>query len=207
MSEPTVTVRRATVEDLPALRALWGKAGFPAAELEKRFTEFQLVCSAEGALWGALGLQLEGKQACLHHLVVPDAAWRELVQQRLWERAITLAQNHGLTRLWVRAEDALGDALGFQLASGDVLGRLPPPFGSRDGGWRTLRLREETAESVSLDQEFELFQQAQREESRMTMQQARRYKTVALLLLAVFLGVVALLVLLTSLSPESGSGR
>ena len=40
---PQLHIRRATVDDLPALRSLWAAARLPADELENRLTEFQVV--------------------------------------------------------------------------------------------------------------------------------------------------------------------
>ena len=44
MTAPQFPARRATLDDLPALRPLWEAERLDAAALEKRLTEFQLVC-------------------------------------------------------------------------------------------------------------------------------------------------------------------
>jgi len=50
-------IRRATVDDLPALKSLWVVAQLPADELEKRLTEFQIV-TANGNFAGAVAVQI-----------------------------------------------------------------------------------------------------------------------------------------------------
>ena len=40
---PRQQIRRATIDDLPQLKALWEQEQLSAGELEKRFKEFQVV--------------------------------------------------------------------------------------------------------------------------------------------------------------------
>ena len=63
---PRLVTRRATVEDLPQLIDLWRLEQLPAASLEKRFTEFQIVCDDIGRVLAAVGIQISGAQAWLH---------------------------------------------------------------------------------------------------------------------------------------------
>lgn len=44
---PALNVRRATVEDLPALQVLWQQADLPWMELERFATEFQVVLAKD----------------------------------------------------------------------------------------------------------------------------------------------------------------
>ena len=67
MTAQNLQVRRATIEDLPKLAALWTAEGLPVGNLEKRFKEFQLVQTEDGAeVLGAVGLQLVGNEGRLH---------------------------------------------------------------------------------------------------------------------------------------------
>jgi hypothetical protein len=63
---PQYRARRATVEDLPQLISLWQLEQLPAASLEKRFKEFQVVSDAAGQVVGTIGLQVNGGQGVLH---------------------------------------------------------------------------------------------------------------------------------------------
>ena len=61
-------MRRATIEDLAGLRALWSQARLPVPALEKTLTEFQVAARANGALIACAGLQLDGQQGRIHTL-------------------------------------------------------------------------------------------------------------------------------------------
>src|SRR3954469_24572577 len=66
MSATSYVTRRATVEDLPQLLALWRLERLPADALEKRFTEFQVVSDNSGEVLGAVGIQIAGSHGLLH---------------------------------------------------------------------------------------------------------------------------------------------
>jgi len=57
MSSSSLNIRRATVDDLPALKTMWLAAGLPAAELKERLTEFHVRWSFD-ILPGAARLRL-----------------------------------------------------------------------------------------------------------------------------------------------------
>ncbi|MFM7100626.1 MAG: hypothetical protein ACKO3N_05605, partial [Verrucomicrobiota bacterium] len=105
VSPPEIEARRATVEDLPALEALWQRAGLPAEQLEKFVTEFQVVEDGDGVLRGAIGLQRDGDQALLHSEALGVEEGAEAVRGALWARLQVLARNQGVVRLWT-LEDA-----------------------------------------------------------------------------------------------------
>src|SRR5947208_15870874 len=66
MTAPNQQVRRATVEDLQKLAALWKQENLPAQDLEKRFKEFQVVEGEGGGILAAVGLQIVGPEGRLH---------------------------------------------------------------------------------------------------------------------------------------------
>ena len=62
-----IRARRATVEDLPALQALWQRADLPWDQLDRFVTEFLVVPGEEdGMLLAAIGLQVDSDQALAH---------------------------------------------------------------------------------------------------------------------------------------------
>ena len=65
MVMPPLTIRRATVDDLPALLDLWAAARLPGDELKDRLTEFQIV-ETDGRFAGAIGFQVLRQHARLH---------------------------------------------------------------------------------------------------------------------------------------------
>ena len=76
MEAPELVVRRANVDDLPGLKQLWEHARFQVLDVEKQLTEFQVVTTPAGDLLGAMALQIQDKQGCLHHeaFVRPERA-------------------------------------------------------------------------------------------------------------------------------------
>jgi N-acetylglutamate synthase-like GNAT family acetyltransferase len=190
VSQSDFQLRRATIEDLPALRDLWNSAGRPVAELEKCFTEFQ-IAENPAQLVGALGLRIAGPHGFVHGEAIHRAVGAEALQPLLWQRVLTVATNHGLVRLWTRHTGGFWEHLKFTPA-GDIVGRLPQEFGTRDEGWFTLQLKEEQAAGTSLEKEFELFRQVSRDETEAMMRRAKTLKLVA----AVVVAAVFILVLL-----------
>lgn len=177
VSQSDFQLRRATIEDVPALRDLWNAAGQPAAPLEKCFTEFQ-VAENPAQVVGALGLRIAGPHGFVHGEVFHRAVGDEALRPLLWQRVLTVAANHGLVRLWTRHTGAFWSAQKFAPA-GDIVGRLPQEFGERDEGWFTLQLKDEQAAGTSLEKEFELFRQVSRDETAAMMARAKMLKLVA----------------------------
>jgi N-acetylglutamate synthase-like GNAT family acetyltransferase len=204
VSQSDFQLRRATVEDVPALRDLWNAAGQPAAELEKCFTEFQ-IAENPAQIVGALGLRIAGPHGFVHgeafHRAVGDEALRPL----LWQRVMTVATNHGLVRLWTRHTGAFWGQQKFTPAS-DIVGRLPQEFGERDEGWFTLQLKEEQASGPSIDKEFEAFRQMSREETAAMMARAKTLKLVAAVVVTAVL-ILVMFGLYIYFSSRGGTGN
>jgi N-acetylglutamate synthase-like GNAT family acetyltransferase len=192
VSAPAIyNVRRATTDDLGQLTAVWKAAALPAAELEKRFTEFQVAEGSDGRILGAIGLQLAGADGKIHSETFADFALTDALRPLLWQRLETVARNHGLFRLWT-AETApfwKKDA-GFASAAG------PPPedFGVARGPWLALRLKDESADPDLLEAQFNLFREAERAKREKLLQHAALVKMIgtalAVLLFALSAGVL-----------------
>ena len=188
MSTTAHQVRRATVDDLPSLLSLWQKENLPAKDLEGRFKEFQVVENGNGGIAGAIGLQVSGHEGRLHSEAFEDFGQADTLRGILWERMRTVAQNHGLVRVWSQFTSPYWRAIGFDQASNETLTKLPQNFGSDRSPWLCVKLREETHAAVSIDKEFALFREAEREQTEKVMRQAKVLKIVA--------GVVAVLVMI-----------
>jgi N-acetylglutamate synthase-like GNAT family acetyltransferase len=195
MTTPNLQVRRATIEDLPKLAALWRQEDLPVQELEKRFKEFQVVEGAGGQLAAAVGLQVAGPEGRLHSEVFAHPEQADALRELLWERAQVVAQNHGLVRLWTQFSTPFWNHSGFRPAGAEVLAKLPPIFGGDPHPWQWLQLKEEASVPVSLDKEFALFREMERERTEKIFRQARVLKLVALVVVLVVFGLVAFLVL------------
>jgi N-acetylglutamate synthase-like GNAT family acetyltransferase len=153
------SVRRATTDDLDALKAVWEAAGLPAAELEKQFTDFQVAERAEGRIVGTIGLQIEGAHGRIHSEAFVDFGLTDSVRPLLWERLERMARSHGLFRLWTTETAPFWKkGAGFSSASGQP----PEVFGPSPGAWQSLRLKDEEADPDLLEAQFTLFREAER---------------------------------------------
>jgi N-acetylglutamate synthase-like GNAT family acetyltransferase len=195
MTTPNLQVRRATIEDLPKLAELWRQEDLPVPELEKRFKEFQVVEASGGELAAAVGLQVAGLEARLHSEVFAHAEQADALRELLWERAQVVAQNHGLVRLWTQFSTPFWNHSGFRHPAPDVLAKLPPVFGADPHPWQFLQLKDEAVAPVSLDKEFALFREMEKERTDKIFRQAKVLKLVALVVVMVVFGLVAFLVL------------
>src|SRR4051794_41763220 len=77
MNSSNYRVRRATLDDVAQLMALWKSMHFPVDELARRVTDFQVAEDGEGKVAGAGGLQIAERQGGGHsegfpHLFLAD---------------------------------------------------------------------------------------------------------------------------------------
>jgi N-acetylglutamate synthase-like GNAT family acetyltransferase len=195
MSTSQFQVRRATIDDLPKLVPLWREENLDASDLDKRFKEFQVVDDSQGNLIGALGLQIAGQQGQLHSEVFARPEHADAAREKLLERVQILANNHGLVRVWTQFSTPFWHQNGFAPAPGDVLAKLPPAFSANSAPWLFLKLREEGAGAISIDKEFALFKEAERERTEAMFRQARFLKIIAFALAGAVLVLIGFLTL------------
>ena len=155
MSPPVYQIRRAIVDDLPGLQVLWQSMHLPAEELEPCLTEFQVAATPEGALLGALALEINGRHGRLHSEAFADFALAQLLRERLFERMKSVAANRGVARLWTAETAPFWKQNGFQAPDANVRNKLPPAWEALPASWLTLQLRDEAALELSLDKDFE----------------------------------------------------
>ncbi len=191
MSTPTPQARRATIDDVAQLAPLWQQEHLPAAALERRFKEF-VILEENGQIVAAIGFQVEGQEGLLHSEALSRFdqadAWRGL----LWERVQTIARNYGLVRIWTQLTMPFWRSNGFQPASSEVLGRKPASFQGDERPWMALQLRDEALTAVSLDKEFAMFREAEKERTERLFRQARVLKFLALVIAVAVLALVIL---------------
>ncbi len=185
MTTPNSQVRRATIEDLPKLVALWQSENLATPDLEKRFKEFQLVEGPGGEILAAVGLQIAGTEARLHSEVIVHAEQSDAMRELMWERAQVVAKNHGLVRLWTQFATPFWNHSGFCYAAGDTLAKLPAVFGSDPHPWQFLQLKEDSAAPVSVDKEFAMFREMEKERTDKILRQAKMLKAFAVLVVLV----------------------
>ncbi len=191
MTTPDLQVRRATIEDLPKLMALWEAEGLPSESLSKRFKEFQVVETNGGDLRGTLGLQIVGMEGCLHSeaFALPEEA--DPMRDHLLQRMQIIMKNHGLFRVWTQLATPFYHANGFLDVGDELRSKLPEAFAGDDRPWLCLKLKDEpVAAALSLDQEFELFKTAEKEQREKMYRQAKTLRTVAAVIIV---GVILLI--------------
>ena len=188
MNLQNVQLRRATLDDLPKLIALWQRENLPWTVLEKRFTEFQIAEEVE--FLAAIGLQISGKEAKLHSEAFTHSEQADELRGKLWERVLNLARNLGLVRVWTQLAAPCWTQNGFHPATEASLAKLPQAFAENHGNWRVLVLKDEKATAISIEKEFEMFKESEREGTERLMRQARVMKMVAIMLAIVLTGLV-----------------
>src|SRR5689334_7905888 len=117
MTTQNPQVRRATIEDLPKLVALWQAEGLPVQTMEKRFKEFQVIAGTDDAILGVVGLEIAGLEGRLHSEAFAHPEQADDLRALFWERFQVLAQNHGLVRVWTQFATPFWTHSGFQVAS------------------------------------------------------------------------------------------
>ena len=179
MTASQFQARRATLDDLPALRPLWEAERLDAVALERRLTEFQVVCDEAGRVMGAVGMQRHQQHGLLHSEVFADFALADTLRPLLWERLRTVGRNYALARMWTRESSQFWRVLGFDPPDGEQLTKFPPGFGEADTGpLFTLKVRDDPFADMTAEQEEALLKQHLRADSEKMLQQARTLRVV-----------------------------
>jgi N-acetylglutamate synthase-like GNAT family acetyltransferase len=179
MNPTPLSVRRATVDDLAALKKIWETMRLPANDLEKRLTEFQIAETGAGQLIGAIGIHIIRQHTLLHSEGYADFSVADAARQLFWERVQTLAANHGVFRLWTQERSPFWKSFGFQPPNAEILARLPMEWRNEfDGGWLTLQLKDEEVITAALEKEFAQFMAAEKRDTDRVVEQARTLKTI-----------------------------
>ncbi|HEY5346359.1 MAG TPA: hypothetical protein VIK62_08460 [Verrucomicrobiae bacterium] len=182
---PQLHIRRATVDDLPALKALWLAAQFPADTLKDRVTEFQVV-EADGKFAGAIGVQIVRQHARLHSEDYVDFSVADAARELFWERIQKLAANHGVFRVWMNEASPFWTRWGFQPANAEIIARLPDEWKNlegnlgapkrSEGGWLTLELKNEDAINAILKNQLGDFMASEKNHTTQIAENARKFK-------------------------------
>src|ERR1035437_5185280 len=177
MIPPQLRVRRATLNDLPAVQSLWASMQINAVGLESRLTGFRIFEVAQ-TVAGAIGVQFIRTAARLHSEGFTDFAIADAARQLFWERILTLAANHGVFRVWTLENSPFWTGCGFQPATAGQLARLPDEWKSLEGRWLTLELKNEDAINDALKNKFGSFMNAEKKQTASVSQKARTINTI-----------------------------
>lgn len=163
MTETRYATRRATIEDLPQLILLWQLEQLPSAALERRFTEFQVVCDDTRQVIAAIGMQISGAHGLLHSESIATPEIADELRELLWKRLRVMIHNHALERLWTQMNIPFWRGKGFDHTSTEQLAALPPQFKENERDWNVLVLRTSDA-NAAIEREFARFQALQQQE-------------------------------------------
>lgn len=193
VSSPYYRVRRATLDDIGQLTAMWEPMQYPTRDLARRVTEFQVAEGADGKVLGAVGLQIAERQGLIHSEAFTDFALAEHLRPLLWDRLHTVATNQGLLRVWTREQAPFWNHCGLLHADAETLQKLPALWrGPSSTTWLTTKLREDVEAVLSLDQEFALFMQSEKQRTDQVFKRARTFKTlVTVIAFALLIAVLA----------------
>lgn len=183
MNAELIETRRATVDDLAGLRELWTAAGWRIADLEKRFTEFQVALEKDGLMLGCAALEMADHQGKLHSETYRRPELSSTLAPLLAARVLRVAQNRGLHRIWLHPDEVrLLQSHPIRPAAANERGHLPAHFGSAHEPWMVLPLRDDSA-LVRAEREFALLKQTQQESTERILRRARRFRWAAAFLL------------------------
>ncbi len=174
MNPNALCVRRATVEDLAALKVIWLSMRLDADALEPRLTEFQVVERA-GEVVGAIGFQIIRTAALLHSEGYSDFSVADAARELFWDRLQKLSASHGVFRLWTQEHSSFWLRWGFQSADDDALARLPAEWKASEEKWLTLELKNEAVINAALKTQFASYSAAEKKSS---VEVAAKAKTV-----------------------------
>jgi N-acetylglutamate synthase-like GNAT family acetyltransferase len=180
MNPGPLQIRRATLDDLPALRSLWQTAGLPAAELENHLTDFHVVL-AEGQFAGALGVQISRQHARLYAEDYTNFAVADAARELFWERIQKIAANLGVFRVWTQETSPFWTRWGFQPASPELLARLPEEWKNLEGHWLTLELKNEDAINQALKTQFAGFMLEEKKHTERMVSHARTLRLLVII--------------------------
>lgn len=176
--------RRATIEDLPQLTVLWELERLPSDDLERRFTEFQVVLDEGGEVVGAVGLQIVRNHGLLHGESIGRPEIGDEVRELLWRRIQMVARNHSLDRIWTKLNAPFWRKTGFKKANEDELEVIPEEFGE-PSDFNLLPLREGGASAEAIEKQFAMLRALHDEESQQLQRRVSTVKRLALVLTVV----------------------
>ena len=191
VSSAKYRVRRATLDDIGQLTALWESMQYPTQDLARRITEFQVAEGAEGVVLGGVGLQIAERQGLVHSEAFGDFSLADPLRQLLWDRVHAVATNHGLLRLWTQERAPFWNHCGLVQADEEALQKLPVSWRGPSSPWLTLKLKDDVETVISADKEFAMFMQAEKQRTQQVFQRARTMKNIMTLIAFALLIAVA----------------
>ena len=185
--------RKATLDDLPALHALWQRAGLPWSELERFVTEFQVVPGDDGLLQGAVGLQIDGSEALLHSEAIFPGTDADEIRAASWTRMQIVARNQGVARLWT-LEDAPFWKATFVRADPAAVQGLQAAFRDPEADWLVFQLVDPVRAQKLVDERLALWEANRHADSDELLNKINLIRTLAFTAAGLLIGAMLLMV-------------
>jgi N-acetylglutamate synthase-like GNAT family acetyltransferase len=193
MDPEPIIARRATLEDLPGLQALWQRSGLPWEQLEKFFTEFQIVPGDGGVALAAVGLLVEGSEGLLHSEAIIPADSPDPFRAALWKRILIVARNHGAVRIWTQEDAPFWQQQGFSKATAVQLADLKTTFADPSASWVVCQVIDPAKASQKIAQTMALWEASRQSESEDLKRKIQNFRNGAFILAAVVIGAMLLI--------------
>lgn len=195
VEDAPIRARRATVDDLPALQALWQRADLPWDQLDRFVTEFLVVPGEEeGTLMAAIGLQIDGDQALAHSEALFPGEDADALRAALWLRLQIVARNQGAVRLWT-LEDAPFWRSVFTKAAPATVQELKASFADPTAEWWTFQLIDPVKAQKLVDERMAIWEASRQADSTQLADTIQRIRQFSFGLVGVVLLMMALMVL------------
>ena len=119
-----------------------------------------------------------------------DFALADQLRPLLWDRIHAVSTNHGLLRLWTQEQAPFWSHCGLLTADPESMARLPAVWRPLASPWLTLKLKDDVETLVSLDKEFAMFMESEKQRTQKAFAHARILKAVATVLALAILALV-----------------
>jgi len=194
VEDEPIRARRATVDDLPALHALWQRAGLPWDQLDRFVTEFLVIPGEEGILLAAIGLQVDGDQGLFHSEAILPNEDADSYRAALWQRLQIVARNHGAVRLWT-LEDAPFWRSVFVQADPALIHALQTSFADPTAEWWTFQIIDPAKAQKLVDEQLALWEATRQVGSTDLTDSIQRFRQISFLLVGVVITMMLGMVL------------
>lgn len=205
MDPSALSARRATLEDLPLLQALWQEAGLPGEELEKFLAEFQVVADEDGSLLAAIGLLVEGSHGLLHTESIAVAATDRADELRaaLWRRLQIVARNQGLHRIWTQEDGEFWRGV-FTLADSGTVTAAGTTFLTADptAAWFQHELLDPAKAKQLVNEQMAIWAATREQEREQFRNKTRIFRWVAVIVPFAFMAVILYWIFRIFFTPE-----
>lgn len=187
MESTSISARRAAVEDLAALQALWQEVGMPWEELGGFLNEFQVTTDDDGLITSAIGMLIEGDQALLHSEAIRPGSDADLARSALWRRVQIVARHQGVQRVWTQEDAEYWRSSGFSPVPPPLVDRVQASFLKSADSWTACDLMDPERAKAMVNEQLAILEAERMREAEAFQHKVRIFRAFAILLAFVVL--------------------